>query len=264
MFPPARLDCLARDPSPGMRVVTTVLVYLIQFLSLSRAFNQEESTLASESGIHIEAIVSNDFQENTYVAHLPGRSECLIVDPGLEPMKIIEYLDRHGLVPAAILNTHGHMDHVAGNKAIKARWPGCRLVIGTDDAGKLTNPRSNLSAVFGVPVTSPPADVMVNDKDAYSAAGIDLEVLAIPGHSAGHVVYVWKAGCPVIAFVGDVIFSGSIGRTDFPDGDFTALAAGIRGKLYTLPDDTILYSGHGPATTVGQEKRHNPFVRAEP
>jgi glyoxylase-like metal-dependent hydrolase (beta-lactamase superfamily II) len=212
---------------------------------------------------HLATIVSSDFQENAYVAHLRGRSECLIVDPGLEPLRILAHLDHHGLVPAAILNTHGHMDHIAGNQAIKKRWPQCPLVIGAGDAGKLISPRSNLSAIFGLPVTSPPADVTVEEGNVYSAAGFDLEVLAIPGHSTGHVVFLWKTHDPHIAFVGDVIFAGSIGRTDFPDGDFEALAEGIRTKLYTLPDSTILYSGHGPATTVGKEKRHNPFVRGD-
>jgi len=102
---------------------------------------------------------------------------------------------------------------------------------------------------------------MLNDGDTYSAAGFDLEVRAIPGHSAGHVVFLWKGHNPWIVFVGDVIFAGSVGRTDLVDGDFEALAAGIRSHLYTLPGDTILYSGHGPPTTVGTEKRENPFVR---
>ncbi len=217
----------------------------------------------SQSEFQVAAIISDEFQENSYVAHLRGKDDCLVVDPGLEPQKILEYLDRHGLVPAAILNTHGHMDHIAGNGALKERWPACPLVIGEGDAGKLVNPRSNLSAIFGFPLASPPADVTVHEGDVYSAAGFDLEVLSVPGHSAGHVVFLWKAHDPQIAFVGDVIFSGSIGRTDLPDGDFETLAAGIRTKLYTLPDSTILYSGHGPATTVGDEKRHNPFVRSD-
>jgi len=212
--------------------------------------------------IRLATIVSVAFQENTYIAYFEGRSDCLVVDPGLEPEKILENLDRQGVIPAAILNTHGHADHVAGNAALKERWPDCPLVIGSGDAAKLTDPDLNLSSAFGLPLRSPPADVTVGDGEIYSAAGFDLQVREIPGHSVGHVVFVWTAQDPILAFVGDVIFSGSIGRTDFPDGSFPQLAAGIRTKLFTLPDDTVLLAGHGPATTVGEEKRDNPFVGA--
>ncbi len=215
----------------------------------------------SPSDFQLATIVSDDFQENCYVAHLRGRNDCLVIDPGLEPRRIVEQLERNRLTPAAILNTHGHADHIAGNADLKRLWPGCPLVIGAGDARKLINARANLSALFGFALTSPPADVMLNDGDTYSAAGFDLEVRAIPGHSAGHVVFLWKGHNPWIVFVGDVIFAGSVGRTDLVDGDFEALAAGIRSHLYTLPGDTILYSGHGPPTTVGTEKRENPFVR---
>jgi hydroxyacylglutathione hydrolase len=213
--------------------------------------------------IELTAIVSSEFQENCYVARLRGRNDCLVVDPGLEPDRIVEYLASAELTPAAILNTHGHIDHVAGNGELKRRWPECPLVIGAGDAEKLVNPRSNLSAIYGLPLASPPADATVNDGDVYSAAGFDLEVLAIAGHSAGHVVYLWKAHQPYIAFVGDVIFAGSVGRADFPDGDFDALVRGIRAKLFPLPDETVLYTGHGPLTTVGVERRDNPFVGGE-
>jgi glyoxylase-like metal-dependent hydrolase (beta-lactamase superfamily II) len=143
----------------------------------------------SEPEYQIATIVSDDFQENSYVAHLRGSGQCFIVDPGLEPEDIISYLDQHGLVPTAILNTHGHLDHIAGNAALKTRWPACPLVIGEGDAEKLVNPRLNMSGVFGFPLTSPPADATVREGDVYSAAGFDLEILSIPGHSAGHVVY---------------------------------------------------------------------------
>ena len=183
-----------------------------------------------------------------------------MIDPGLEPEKILAHLDEQGLRPAAILNTHGHSDHIGGNAALKQRWSDCPLVIGAGDAPKLTDPAGNLSATLGFDLVSPEADVMVGDGDTYSAAGFDLEVRAIPGHSAGHVVYVWKGHDPWIVFVGDVIFAGSIGRTDFPDGSFEQLRDGIHSKLFSLPDETILLPGHGGPTTVGQEKRSNPFV----
>jgi glyoxylase-like metal-dependent hydrolase (beta-lactamase superfamily II) len=185
----------------------------------------------------------------------------LIIDPGLEPEKILAYLDRHGLVPAAILNTHGHADHVGGNAALKERWSDCPLVIGSGDAAKLTDPRLNLSASIGIELVSPAAEVTVKEGDTYSAAGFDLQVREIPGHTMGHVVFLWMEHDPPIAFVGDVVFSGSIGRTDFPDGNYEQLISGIHQKLFRLPDQTVLLSGHGPPTTVGHEKRTNPFAK---
>ena len=205
-------------------------------------------------------ILSVPFEENAYIARLEGRRDCLVVDPGLQPEKIIDYLEAEQLVPAAILNTHGHSDHIGGNAALKKKWPDCPLVIGASEAAKLTDPMLNLSAVFDTPLVSPPADAVVDDGQTYSAAGFDLLVRVVPGHSAGHVVYLWEAHDPPLAFVGDVIFAGSIGRTDFPDGSFPQLEAAIHQKLFTLPDQTQLLPGHGPPTTVGEEKRDNPFV----
>jgi hydroxyacylglutathione hydrolase len=214
----------------------------------------------NESDLQLATILSHPFEQNTYIAWLPNHTDCVVVDPGLEPDKIINYLDKHGLTPAAILNTHGHSDHVAGNAALKKRWPSCPLVIGSGDAAKLTDPWQNLSANFGLPLVSPAADFTVDDGDTYQAAGFDFRVLAIPGHTAGHVVYLWEGQTPPVVFVGDVIFAGSIGRTDFPDGDHRQLITGIRSKLFALPDDTLLLPGHGEPTTVGEEKRSNPFV----
>ena len=214
-----------------------------------------------ELKIELTRILSIPFEENCYVAQMEGRTDCLVVDPGLEPNKIVDHLDSHGLVPAAILNTHGHGDHIAGNAALKERWPDCPLVIGSADAPKLTDPVSNLSSAFGTAMVSPAADVTVDDGQTYTAAGFELKVLSIPGHSVGHVVYLLESHTPPLVFVGDVIFAGSIGRTDFPDGSFSRLKSGIHEKLFTLPDETVLLPGHGPATTVAEEKRNNPFVK---
>lgn len=210
--------------------------------------------------MEIRVVVSAAFQQNTYVVWRPGREDCLVIDPGLDSEKILECLEDEGLSPAAMLNTHGHSDHIGGNDALKKKWPACPIVIGADEAQKLIDPSQNLSVMFGAHLLSPPADHCLNDGDVYSEAGFDLKVAAIPGHSSGHVVFSVEGQNPGVVFVGDVIFQGSIGRTDFPDGDFGQLAAGIKTKLFTLPDDTVLLSGHGPATTVGQERRTNPFV----
>ena len=210
--------------------------------------------------IQVATIVSIPFEENAYIARIEGRADCVVIDPGLEPDKIIAHLDENGLVPAAVLNTHGHSDHIAGNADLKGRWPDCPLVIGAGDADKLTDPAKNLSAAFGAHLVSPPADLIVNDNETYSAAGLDFLVRTIPGHTAGHVVFIWGDPDPKLVFVGDVIFAGSIGRTDFPDGSYEQLADGIHKILFKLPDETELLSGHGPPTSVGREKRDNPFV----
>lgn len=212
--------------------------------------------------MRVAVIVSAPFEENTYIAHLEGRDDCIVFDPGLEPEEIIDFLDEHKLTPAAILITHGHSDHIAGNAALKERWPNCPIVVSHGDAAKLTNPQLNLSAAFGAHLVSPPGEVLVGEGDVYSAAGMDLEVREIPGHSSGHVVFIWRGAAPIVVFAGDVLFAGSIGRTDFPDGSFDQLASGIHAKLFTLPDDTQILPGHGPTTNVGREKRDNPFVGA--
>ncbi|MEA1949787.1 MAG: MBL fold metallo-hydrolase [Planctomycetota bacterium] len=210
--------------------------------------------------IDLKCIVSAPFEENTFVVRKKNRKDCFIIDPGLEPQRTIDFLDKNKLTPASFLITHGHSDHIGGNQALKQRWPDCPVVIGCGDAGKLTDPQQNLSAAFGVDLVSPPADVTLDDGEVYETAGFKLSVLEIPGHSPGHVVYHWADHSPQIVLVGDVIFAGSIGRTDFPDGNFEDLKNGIHQKLFTLPDDTILYPGHGPSTTVGKEKATNPFV----
>jgi glyoxylase-like metal-dependent hydrolase (beta-lactamase superfamily II) len=211
--------------------------------------------------VQIRTLVSQPFAENTYVVWLPQRREALVFDPGLEPDPILDLLREEGLTVAAILNTHGHADHIGGNEAVKAVFPDAPLIVGVNDAPLLTDAMANLSAPFGMPITSPPADRLVREGDVLDFAGIRLEVLDVPGHSPGHVVYIYRAQ-PSLIFGGDVLFRGSIGRFDFPGSDGKLLVWGIREKLLILPPDTVVYPGHGPATTIGHEKRTNPFVGA--
>ena len=213
-----------------------------------------------KTAYEIGVIESRLFSENCYIAHLANRQDCLVFDPGLDPGEILDYLNGRNLRPAAILNTHGHADHIAGNGVLKQRFPEAPLLIGHGDASKLTDPMGNLSGQYGLPFTSPRADRLLREGDKVSLAGIDLEVLETPGHSAGHIVFVWKEPDPWVVFGGDVLFAGSIGRTDFPDGDFDQLIHSIRAKLFQLPDDTQVLPGHGPVTTIGEEKQSNPYV----
>mgnify|MGYP006275912519 CR=1 FL=1 len=216
--------------------------------------------LPGPEGILLARIESLPFGEHSYVVARAGGGDCLVVDPGFEPEAIVAWIDARGLVPAAILVTHGHADHIAGIAALRDRWPDVPILIGRRDAPKLTDPTANLSAPFGLALTSPPADRLLDDGAAFTAGGFRLVAHEIPGHSRGHVVFRLEDCAPAVVLGGDVLFREGIGRTDFPDGDFQALAAGIRRHLYSLPDDTLVLPGHGEPTTVGHERRHNPFV----
>jgi glyoxylase-like metal-dependent hydrolase (beta-lactamase superfamily II) len=211
--------------------------------------------------LELATVVSRPFDENTYILRRPDRDDCAVVDPGLEPDKIVDLLDQRGWTPAIFLNTHGHSDHIGGNAAMKQRWSDVPLVIGEQDAAKLTDPWQNLSGQFGIPIVSPPADRLVREGDTVEAAGFAFHVLHTPGHSIGHVVFVLDEE-PTIVLGGDVLFAGSVGRTDFPDGDFASLLSSIHEKLFALDDSAIVLPGHGPATTIGAEKRTNPLVGA--
>jgi glyoxylase-like metal-dependent hydrolase (beta-lactamase superfamily II) len=207
----------------------------------------------------IEAIESQPFAQNCYIAWRPDRSEAIVIDPGFDTETILERLAAHGLRVAAILNTHGHADHIAGNAAIKNAFPEAPILIGRNEASLLSDPQANLSAPFGIPIASPDADRLVDDGERIEFAGIGLQVREIPGHSPGSVVFVCDEFAPFLVFGGDVLFAGSIGRTDL-GGNMPQLLSGIRDKLFSLPVDTVIYPGHGPTTTVGAERRSNPFV----
>ncbi len=207
----------------------------------------------------IESVVSRPFDQNAYFAWRRNQTQAVVIDPGFDTDSLLAALKRRELDVAAILDTHGHADHIAGNLAMKEAFPDAPLWIGRSDQALLLDPELNLSASFGMPFTSPDADRIASDKERIDVAGFVFEVREIPGHSPGSVVYICTQFAPPIVFGGDVLFAGSIGRTDL-GGDLGQLIEGIRSKLFVLPDATTVYPGHGPATTIGQEKRSNPFV----
>jgi hydroxyacylglutathione hydrolase len=220
--------------------------------------------MAEPAPYTIATIESAPFGEMTYVIWKPAPEEgqALVIDPGFDIEAIFEVLERHSLQVAAILNTHGHADHIAGNAAMKQAYPAAPLLIGRNEARLLTDADANLSAPFGMPLTSPAADRLVADGERIELAGLSFEVREIPGHSPGSVVFVCDQYDPVFVFGGDVLFAGSVGRTDL-GGNTEQLLSGIRAKLFNLPASTFVYPGHGPVTTVGQEQLTNPFVGAQ-
>ncbi|MDR0337389.1 MAG: MBL fold metallo-hydrolase [Planctomycetaceae bacterium] len=212
------------------------------------------------SEIIVETILSIPFQENGYLVYRVGSQDCLLIDPGFEPEKIIEHIENKELHPIAILVTHGHADHIAGIDAIKAIWKNCKIYIGEEEKDKLIDAKQNLSASFGFAVTVTPADVLLRHGDQLNLAGISIEVRHVPGHSKGHVVYFLPTDSEPILFTGDVIFKQTIGRSDFPDSNPAIQIEAIRSQILSLPDETVIFAGHGLSTTVGAERQTNPYL----
>ncbi len=214
--------------------------------------------------LRIETFVEAMFGENCFVISVKDGGQCWIVDPSFPPQcqEVTAYVTEHRLEPAAVVLTHGHADHIAGVEHILHDWPELPVWIGAEDDHMLTDPHANLSAPFGVQLILPKsADAHLEHGQAIDLDGTQWQVLDTSGHSrGGRSLYCADAG---VVIVGDALFAGSIGRTDFPGSDAQQLFDNIRNHLYALPESTMVYTGHGPTTTIGQEKRSNPFVRAE-
>jgi glyoxylase-like metal-dependent hydrolase (beta-lactamase superfamily II) len=192
-----------------------------------------------------------------------GGEACWIVDASFGPGRIIESIRSRGLRPTALILTHAHVDHIAGVREVLAAFPGLPLLIHEAEAAWLLDPNLNLSAFSGTPVTAPAATRTLRDGDTLTLGdevhgAIDWTVLHTPGHSPGSITL--YAATLNLAIVGDTLFAGSVGRTDFPGCSFEQLERSIRTKLYTLPRATRVLPGHGEATTIGDERDGNPFV----
>lgn len=208
----------------------------------------------------IETIVLGDFEANCYsVRSDQMATTCLLIDPGLNPEPLVHFLTKNKLTPEAIVLTHGHADHIGGVETVRQHWPDVKVAISERDAEMLTDPASNLSILAQVMVQARAADICLVDGHRYfEAAGLRFEIIHTPGHSPGGIcLYNSEQG---ILFSGDTLFAGSVGRSDFPGGDHDLLIDRIKHKLLILPEQTRVYPGHGPATTLRSEKRHNPFL----
>ena len=208
----------------------------------------------------IDRLILGAYETNCYVLRRDEKTEdCLIIDPGMGADALIEFLGEHGLNPLAVILTHGHIDHIAGLVQLRECFIDIKVYIHKLDAEMLTNARNNLSAIAGFSFRTEPTDFFLEENSQFELAGIKFQVLHTPGHTPGGVcLYSADDG---LAFVGDTLFAGSVGRTDFPNGSMSQLVDGIKKKLFTLPDKTKIYPGHGPATSIANEKTHNPFLK---
>lgn len=204
-------------------------------------------------------VLSDDFQANCFVVRKDEKAhDCVIIDPGFSANPLIQFLQMNKLEPSTVVLTHGHADHIGGVELIRESWPKVKAAVHAKDADMLTDPAKNLSMMAGTMIQCRPAEIIYDDEETVKLAGVTFHLLHTPGHTPGGIcLYSAQQGA---AFVGDTIFFGSIGRTDFPGGSMETLLEMIRTKLLVLPEKTELYTGHGPNTTVGNEKAHNPFL----
>ena len=207
------------------------------------------------TSLRIISMPNGRFQQNCYLLAEAGSSDAVIVDPGEEAALFLRTAETEGLVIREIWLTHAHIDHVLGVAAVKAATRAPVYLHPADEPIYRDLPRQGM--LFGVPAEpAPPADESLAHGDVVSLGSIRFEVRHVPGHSPGSVCFV----TPGLVVAGDVLFQGSIGRTDLPGGNTEQLLRGIREQLLTLPDETAVYPGHGPATTIGAERRRNPFL----
>ena len=202
----------------------------------------------------LKTLIVGPIQSNCYIIGCDRTREAAVIDPGGDADRILITLAKDRLCCVYIINTHGHFDHSADNKRLK-EVTGAQLLIHHADAPMILHQSMN-GGMWGIHVdNSPPPDRYLGEGDIITFGDISLKVLNTPGHSPGSISLVTDK----IVFVGDTLFAGSIGRTDFPGGDYEGLLRNVRKKIFTLSDDVVVYPGHGPKTTVGRERKTNPF-----
>ena len=216
--------------------------------------------LSSTKPLIYQTVVAKGLVDtNCYLLACSETQKAMIIDPGAfnsaEVDNILGIISQHGLKPEYILNTHGHIDHIAGNEQVKQNT-NARILIHSKDAGIILSGMMNGSFMFGQEVASPPADSQLEDGQTIELGNLSIKVIHTPGHTPG-CICLYVDG---VLFSGDTLFAGSIGRTDLPGGSEKQIIQSIKQKLMILPEDTLVRPGHGPRTTIGKEKKDNPFI----
>ncbi len=207
-------------------------------------------------GLAVRTLVVGPLQTNCYLASSEETREAIVVDPGSDAQRILRAIEEGGLTVRLIVDTHAHFDHVAANEAVR-QATGAPIAVHRLEAQALTQPVSLFGLSFSGPA-SPPADRLLEDGEEIAVGEERLQVLLTPGHSPGGIS-LYHASGPLV-FSGDALFCQGIGRTDLPGGDFRVLMRSIHKRLFALPGEAAVYPGHGPATTIAEERAGNPFV----
>lgn len=207
----------------------------------------------------VKRFTFNDFQENTYVLS-DETGQCIIIDPGCnnssEKKQLVDYITSESLTPVMLVNTHCHIDHVLGNKFVAETYS--LTLFAHENEKKILDFQPQVAAMYGINYDpSPNIGGVLIENGSLSFGNTNLKLLLVPGHAPGHICLYDDSSGHCIA--GDALFKGSIGRTDLPGGDYDTLIDSIKSELFTLPDDTVVWPGHGDYTTIGIEKRTNPF-----
>ncbi|MBI4833794.1 MAG: MBL fold metallo-hydrolase [Planctomycetes bacterium] len=213
--------------------------------------------------MNVATLIVGPIQACCYVVNFPPDSEALVIDPGGDGEEIVNYLKKKKLKPVYLVNTHGHIDHIGANAELKKAFPDALLCIHPSDSAMLGASHKNLSTELGFSYTSPEPDKLLEGNDSLKIGKHEFKILHTPGHTLGGISLLHQPSgikaVPTI-FTGDTLFQMGVGRTDFPGGSMQELIRNIKEKILSLPDDTVVYPGHGPATTVGAEKHGNPFL----
>ena len=203
-----------------------------------------------------DMVVVGALETNCYVVYCPETLECAVVDPGADPEKIIQRIAGLELKPVILINTHGHVDHIGANKDIKEKYD-IPLCIHSLDSKMLDNILASAMGLFLGAKKSPKPDRFLEEGESIPVGHHRLKIMHTPGHSPGSITLSGDG----FLLSGDLLFCRGVGRTDLPGGSWKVLEDSIRSRIYVLPDDTVVLPGHGPWTSVGQEKVANPFIR---